>query len=126
MLTPFMKDGFQQGDKAFRVIARTLREEHVRRLQEAGIDVASAEQSKQLEMRSWARGYLREGQFDHKVMLALIQGALDAGRQEGFRLVRFIADMEWTLEERVNTDDLLQLEAEVNTLLSCYPDDPVI
>ncbi len=51
VLLPFIKDGIDQGEKAFHIIDPTLRPEHVRRLEEATINVAAIEQSGQLEVR---------------------------------------------------------------------------
>jgi hypothetical protein len=51
VLLPFIKEGIQKGDKAFHIVDPELLPDHVRRLNEAGIDVAAAEQSGQLEVR---------------------------------------------------------------------------
>ena len=42
VLRPFIKDGFDRGDKAFHLVDPDRREEHLRRLAEAGIDVQEA------------------------------------------------------------------------------------
>ena len=42
VLRSFIKDGFDRGDKAFHVVDPELREEHLRRLAEAGINVQEA------------------------------------------------------------------------------------
>src|ERR671925_458136 len=73
VLLPFIKEGFERGDRAFHIVDPTLREEHLRRLEAVGIDVEAAEKHGQLELRSWADAYLREGHFDQDRMLALIQ-----------------------------------------------------
>jgi hypothetical protein len=115
-LLPFIKDGFECGHKAFHVVDPTLRDDHKRRLTEAGIDVTGAEKSGQFELRNWADAYLRNGRFDQDRMLALITEVLDGGRREGFALTRMIAHMEWALEERPGVDDLVEYEARVNDI----------
>jgi MEDS: MEthanogen/methylotroph, DcmR Sensory domain len=125
VLLPFIKEGFERGEKAFHIVDPRLREEHLRRLASAGIDVAAAEQSGQCELRSWADAYLRGGHFDQDRMLALIQEVLEGGRQQGFRLTRLVAHMEWALEDRPGVDDLVEYETRLNYLLPRYPD-PVI
>src|SRR5207245_11664623 len=61
VLLPFIKEGFDQGDRAFHVVDSRHRTEHLRRLHEAGIDVAETERKGQLEVRRWEDAYLRDG-----------------------------------------------------------------
>jgi hypothetical protein len=125
VLLPFIKEGFERGEKAFHIVDPTLREEHLRRLESAGIDVAAAETKGQFELRNWADAYLREGHFEQEKMLALIQQVLESGRQQGFPLTRLVAHMEWALEDRPGVDDLVEYEARLNYILPRYKD-PVI
>jgi hypothetical protein len=125
VLFPFIKEGFERGEKAFHIIDPTLREEHERRLRSAGIDVDAAKQSGQFEVRNWADAYLREGHFDQDRMLALIQDLLEGGRQQRFALTRLVAHMEWALEDRPGVNDLVEYETRLNYILPRYPD-PVI
>ena len=125
VLLPFIKEGFERGEKAFHIVDPELRGQHVRRLESAGIDVAAAEQSGQFELRNWADAYLREGHFDQDRMLALIQAVLEAGTRQGFVLTRLVAHMEWALEDRPGVDDLVEYETRLNYILPRYKD-PVI
>ena len=122
VLLPFIKDGFERGEKAFHIVDPNLRGEHLRRLASAGIDVAAAEQSGQFELRNWADAYLRDGHFDQDRMLALIQEVLEGGRQQGFPLTRLVAHMEWALEDRPGVDDLVEYETRLNYILPRYKD----
>jgi MEDS: MEthanogen/methylotroph, DcmR Sensory domain len=125
VLLPFIKEGFERGEKAFHIVDPKLREEHLRRLASAGIDVEAAEKHGQFELRHWADAYLRDGHFDQDRMLALIQEVLERGRQQGFPLTRLVAHMEWALEDRPGVDDLVEYETRLNYILPQYPD-PVI
>jgi len=125
VLLPFIKEGFERGEKAFHIVDPKLREEHLRRLESAGIEVAAAETKGQFELRNWADAYLREGHFEQEKMLALIQEVLEGGRQQGFSLTRLVAHMEWALEDRPGVDDLVEYETRLNYLLPRYKD-PVI
>jgi len=125
VLLPFIKDGFDRGEKAFHIVDPTLREEHGLRLASAGIDVRKAETSGQFELRNWADAYLRDGHFDQDRMLALIQEVLDSGPQQGFTRTRLVAHMEWALEDRPGVDDLVEYETRLNYILPRYKD-PVI
>ncbi|HEV7571903.1 MAG TPA: MEDS domain-containing protein [Thermoanaerobaculia bacterium] len=125
VLLPYMKDGFERGEKAFHIVDPNLRAEHRRRLESAGIDVASAEASGQFELLNWADAYLQDGHFDQERMLALIKQILDGGRQQGFPLTRLVAHMEWALEDRPGVDDLVEYETRLNYILPRYKD-PVV
>src|SRR6266850_6144820 len=62
-LLPFIKEGFERGEKAFHIVDPMLRTEHRARLASAGIDVEAAEKNGQFELRNWADAYLRDGHF---------------------------------------------------------------
>jgi hypothetical protein len=125
VLLPFIKDGFDRGEKAFHIVDPSLRAEHRQRLAAAGIDVDTAEKSGQFELRNWADAYLRDGHFDQDRMLALIQEVLDSGPQQGFVRTRLVAHMDWALEDRPGVDDLVEYETRLNYILPRYKD-PVI
>jgi len=125
VLLPFIKDGIDQGEKAFHIIDPMLRPEHLRRLEEATINVAAVEQSGQLEVRAWEDAYLRQGHFDQDAMLVLIEEVLNNGKTQGFPLTRLVANMEWALEDRPGVDDLVEYETRLNYILPKY-DDAVI
>src|SRR5947209_6197034 len=110
VLLPFIKEGFDQGDRAFHVVDSRHRAEHLRRLQGAGIDVAVAERQGQLEVRRWEDAYLRDGHFDRNRMLALIEEVLTGAQAHGYPLTRLVANMEWALEDRPGADDLVEYE----------------
>jgi hypothetical protein len=125
VLLPFIKEGFDRGEKAFHIVDPQLREEHLKRLTSAGIDVAAAEKSGRFELCNWADAYLRDGHFDQERMLALIQEVLEGAGQQGFALTRLLAHMEWALEDRPGVNDLVEYETRLNYILPRYKD-PVI
>jgi MEDS: MEthanogen/methylotroph, DcmR Sensory domain len=122
VLLPFIKDGFERGEKAFHIVDPSLRAEHLQRLESAGIDVDLAQRSGQLEVRTWFEAYLRDGHFDQDRMLALLQEILEGGRKQNFPLTRLVAHMEWALEDRPGVDDILEYEARLNYILPRYRD----
>jgi hypothetical protein len=122
VMLPFIKDGFERGERAFHIVDPTLRAEHLRRLESAGIDVATAQKSGQFELRVWSETYLQDGHFDQDRMLALIQEVLESGRKQDFPLTRLVAHMEWALEDRPGVDDVLEYETRLNYLLPRYRD----
>lgn len=122
VLLPFIKEGFDQGDKAFHVVDPNHRAEHLRTLEGAGVDVAGAERSGQLEVRRWEEAYLRDGHFDQQRMLALIEETLAGGKRDGYPLTRLVANMEWALEDRPGVEDIVEYETRLNYVLPKYDD----
>src|ERR671936_2334605 len=70
VLRSFIKDGFDQGDKAFHLVDPERREDHLRRLTAAGIDVEESLATGQLEVRPWEDGPLHGERFDQDRWLA--------------------------------------------------------
>jgi hypothetical protein len=125
VLLPFIQDGFASGDRAFHVVDPKLREEHLRRLREAGIDVAQSEPTGQLKLCDWNAAHLQNGHFDQHKMIAFLEEMLKEGARQGFPLSRSIGHMEWALEDRPGVEDLVEYEARLNYVLPRYPD-PII
>jgi hypothetical protein len=98
VLLPFIKEGFERGEKAFHIVDPEQREAHRKRLRSAGIDVATAERSGRFELRNRADAHLGDGHFDQERMLASIQEVLEGGRRQGFALTRLVAHMERALD----------------------------
>jgi len=122
VLLPFVTEGFAVGHRAFHIVDPRHRDEHLRHLAEAGIDVAAAEGRGQLQVMRWEDAYLRDGHFDQNRMLALIEEVLQEGKARGFALTRLVANMEWALEDRPGVDDIVEYEARLNFVLPKYDD----
>lgn len=125
ILLPFIVDGMRRREKAFHIVGPHERDDHRRRLRDAGIAVEQAEAAGQLEVRLWEEAYLRDGRFDQNRMLALIEEVLQGGAAAGFPLTRLVAHMEWALEDRPGVNDLVEYETRLNYVLPKYKD-PVI
>ena len=125
VLQSFIKDGFDQGDKTFHLIDPERREDHLRRLADAGIDVEEAVASGQLEVHPWEDGPLHGERFDQDTWLAGFEEVLQSGAASGYTKTRFLAQMEWALVDLPGTDDLIEFETRVNYVVPKY-DDPVI
>jgi hypothetical protein len=125
ILLPFIREGLEQGERAFHIVDPAQRLGHLERLTQGGIDAAGALRSGQLEVRAWEDAYLRGRRFDQDAMLALVEEVLDGGKARGFPLTRLVAQMEWALQDLPGVDGLLEYEIRLNYLLPKY-DDPVI
>jgi len=125
VLRSFIKEGLDRGEKAFHVVDPELREEHLKLLAGAGINVPRAIDTGQLEVRRWQDAYLRGDHFDQNAMLALIEEVLQSADTDGYPLTRLLAHMEWALLDKPGVDNLVEYEARLNYVLPKY-NDPVI
>jgi hypothetical protein len=125
VLLPFIREGIERGEKAFHIVDPRLRDDHFRRLREAGIEADAAAEREQLVVKRWEDAYLRDGRFDQDRMLTLIEEVLSSGPAEGYSLTRLVAHMEWALEDFPGVNDLVEYETRLNFVLPKYKD-PVI
>jgi hypothetical protein len=122
VLLPFIVEGLERGEKALHVVDPELREDHLRRLGSAGLDIASLMKSGQLELLDWNEVYFPDSRFDESRMLAKWEATLDRAVQEGYARTRVIAHLEWW---RNDVRELLRYEAKFN-LRPYRSRDPVI
>jgi hypothetical protein len=125
VLRSFFKDGFDRGEKATHIVDPEKREEHLKRLAEAGINVQQAMDTGQLELRPWREVYLRGDRFDQDAAVALIEEILQSGPAAGYALTRLVAHMEWALLDKPGVNNLVEYETRLNYVLPKYHD-PVI
>src|SRR6202007_3391567 len=100
----FIKDGFEHGEKSFHIVNPELKEQHLKRLAEAGINVQEAMDTGQLEVRRWQDSYLRGDHFDQDAMLALIEEVLQSGAAAGYPRTRLGAQLAWALRCKRRAD----------------------
>jgi hypothetical protein len=125
VLLPFIKDGFECGDKAVHVVNPDQRHDHLQRLAAAGIDLGAAGQSGQFELRTNTETYLRDGRFDPERMLEVFEQLASGNATGGFPRSRIVCHMDWAAEGRLYTDSLVEFEARVNDVWRRH-DDAVI
>jgi hypothetical protein len=113
LLLPFIKEGFERGEKAFHIVDPAERQAHLRQLGLAGIDAASAEEKGQLELQDWNQFYFPDGRFDETRTVDQWTAVLDGAVQKGYPRTRVIAHLEWA---RDDADQLLQYEANFNRI----------
>ena len=95
VLLPFITEGFERDEKAFHVVDPELREAHLRRLESAGIDIASVQDEGQFELLDWNEYYFSDGEFDEDRMLAKWDTVLEGAVRKGYPRPRVIAHLEW-------------------------------
>jgi hypothetical protein len=125
VLRSFIRDGLDRGERAFHIVDPDLRDDHLKRLSQAGIDVERALATGQLEVRPWQDAYLRGDRFEQDAMLELLDEILQSNAATGYPVTRILAHMEWALLDKPGVADLLEYETRANYVLVNYPD-PVI
>jgi hypothetical protein len=125
VLLPFIKDGFECGDKAVHVVNPHQRHDHLQRLAAAGIDTTAAELSGQFELRTNTETYLPDGLFNQDRMLEVFSQLAGSTAREGFRLSRIVCYMDWAADGQSDIDNLVEFESRVNDVWRCH-DDAVI
>jgi DcmR-like sensory protein len=126
VLGSFYKDGLDRGEKAAHIVDPANREEHLKRLAEAGIHVQEMMDTGQLEVLPWTDAYVRDHRFDQDAMLATVEKLIQSGAAAGYPLTRLAGHhMDWLFLDKPATYNLVEYEAKLNHVLSRY-NDPVI
>lgn len=114
VLLPFIKDGFECGDKAIHVVNPDHYSDHLKRLDAVGIDSQAALRSGQFELRTNLETYLRDGQFDQNRMLDAFEQWSSDTAKAGFPRSRIVCHMDWAVEAGSHVDSLVEFESRVN------------
>jgi MEDS: MEthanogen/methylotroph, DcmR Sensory domain len=122
VLRSFITDGFTQGHRAFHLIDPERREDHLRRLADAGVNVTEAVDSGQLEVHPWEDGPLHEDRFDQDVWFEGFEQVLRSGPASGYAPTRFLAQMEWALADLPGIEDMIEFETRINDIVPKYND----
>jgi len=125
VLLPFIKDGFEVGDKAVHVINPEQRREHLQRLAKVGIDASALQQSGQLEIQNNTEIYLRDGYFDQNRMLEAFEKIASGNAAGGFPLSRIVCRMDWAIGDQSRIENVIEFESRVNDIWRRH-DDAVI
>ncbi|HVL40076.1 MAG TPA: MEDS domain-containing protein [Fimbriimonadaceae bacterium] len=124
ILMPFFKEGYDRGEMLFHIVDPGHKEAHLCACGDCGIDVDTAQQSGQLEVKVWEDAYLKDGYFDGDRMIRTLEAVLNGSRGK-YPLVRLMGNMEWALEALPGVNDIVEYEAKLNYVLPKYPD-PVV
>jgi MEDS: MEthanogen/methylotroph, DcmR Sensory domain len=122
VLLPFIKDGFVCGHKAVHIVKPADRDDHLRRLAEADIDLAAVERTGQLDLQNSTDVYIRGGRFNQDRMLAAFEQMASGNTTGGYPLSRIICHMDWAADSRSHLDTLVEFESRVNDVWSRHDD----
>lgn len=118
VLLPFIKDGFECGHKSVHVVNPDQHHSHLRRLTDAGIDLATTQQTGQFELRTNTDTYLRDGRFDQDRMLQAFEQLASSNAKGAFPLSRIVCHMDWAGDKYSQIEDLIEFESRVNDVWS--------
>ena len=113
VLLPFIKNGFECGDKAVHVVNPHQREDHLKRLADAGIDAASAQTTGQLDLLNNNDAYLRDGRFDQDRMIKAFEDIACGKVHRQYPVNRIVCRMDWAADASV-LNDVVEFESRVN------------
>ncbi|QEL16667.1 MEDS domain-containing protein [Limnoglobus roseus] len=116
VLLPFMKEGFERGERQCHIVDPEHRPDRMRRLAEAGVCPDCA----QVDVRPWEAAHLTGGRFDKEAMLALVQESMESHKGSG--LTRWWGNMEWALTGAAGVEDLIEYESRLNYIIPKYDD----
>ena len=122
VLLPFIKDGFESGQKAVHVVNPDQRDKHIQRLATAGIDCSAAEKTGQFELRTNTETYLKDGRFDQDRMLAAFEQLASGSAKTNFPFSRILCRMDWARENGSNIEDVVEFESRVNDVWRRHDD----
>jgi hypothetical protein len=125
VLLPFIKDGFECGDKSVHIVGSDESDDHLRRLAAAGIDTAAAQRRGQLEIRTNTEMYLRDGRFNQDRMVAAFEQMASGNAKGGFPLSRIVCRMDWVAEGSSYVNNVVEFESRINDVWR-HHDDAVI
>jgi hypothetical protein len=122
VLLPFIKDGFECGEKAVHIVNPGQRHDHLQRLATVGIDTVATRQTGQFELLTNTETYLRDGRFDQDRMLEFFEQLASGNAGGGFPLSRIVCHMEWAADGRSHVEDLVEFESRVNDVWRRHDD----
>src|SRR5437868_15367196 len=93
VLLPFIRDGFERGDKAIHVVNPNQQHDHLKRLAGIGIDSTAVQRNGQFELRSSTETYIQDGRFDQDRMLQSFEQMASGNDKGGFPLSRIVCRM---------------------------------
>jgi hypothetical protein len=122
LLLPFIKEGLQCGDKAIHVVNPDEQDEHLARLDSAGIDQDTAVQTGQLDLLINTEAYLREGKFDQDLMLETFEQLASGNAKGGYPRSRIVCRMDWAGGDAAQLEEVIQFESRINDVWNRHDD----
>jgi hypothetical protein len=117
VLRSFIKDGPDRGDRAFHLIDPEWRDEHLKRLAEAEIDIDATIGTGQLQVQVWERSPVGGRRFDPDSWLEAFRQALESRPAPGYSHTRFLGQMGWAHQDVADDEDWFEFESRLNVVV---------
>jgi PAS domain S-box-containing protein len=114
VLTPFMRQGLERGEKVFYVVDTRTAGEVLGYLRRDGLEVEPYLESGQLAILTADQSYLREGVFDPDGMISLLEEETRRALEDGYSALRVTGEMTWALKGLAGSERLIEYEAKLN------------
>lgn len=116
VLASYLGDAIASGDRVIDVVEARSREDHIRGMTDAGVDMSGAIERGQLHVGTCEETYYREGGLDLEGVLDMLRHELGAARDAGV-CVRTAGEMNWVARDESQRQRALEYEARVNEFL---------
>ena len=116
ILTPYLKEGIDNGDQVLTILESNTHDDHRARLESAGIPVSSACEREQLIIMASEDSYLKDRTFVVERMLQMLGDALEGAKLSPVPARPHVGDMDWALQNCDGVDGLIAYEARVNQM----------
>lgn len=122
VLRSFMTHGLGSGDRVFHLVDPERRDDHIRRLEDAGVDVPAEIAGGRLAVQTWEEAETGGGRFDPDSWLASFEQALESGPMAGYARTCFLGQMGWAHRDEAEDENWFEFEARLNAVLSGHGD----
>jgi PAS domain S-box-containing protein len=114
VLTPFLRQGLERGEKVLYIVDARTAEAVIGYLQDEGLDAESYLAGGQLTILTADDAYLKQGAFDPDGMIALLRTETEQALAEGYAALRVTGEMTWALRGLPGSERLIEYEAKLN------------
>lgn len=114
VLTPFMRQGLEQGEKVIYIVDAGNAEFVIRYLRNNGLDVESYLAKGQLGIFTSDEAYMRDGVFDPDGTIEVLCVETERALDEGYKALRVTGEMTWALRGLPGSDQLIEYEEKLN------------
>ncbi len=111
VLDPFVQQGLDRGDRLLYLVDPAKSAAPANRLRHLGYDAGTLLEQHRCEVHTWADTYLKDGRFDQRRMLGVLDHLL---LDPGSPRIRMMCDMGWAAGRSDVADDLIEFEARAN------------
>ncbi len=117
LLTPFLRQGLEHGEKVLYLIDESSREDILDYLGTTGIKEERYLERGQLEFLAAEEVCIRRGTFDPDSMMALLEREIEKAVDEGWEGLRLTGEMSWAVQGLPGSERLIEYEAKLNRFL---------